>query len=217
MTSETVDFWFDVISPYAWLAAHELPRLQQAGLQIRARPVLFAALLNAHGNLGPAEIPAKRAHLAHDVLHRATMRGLNFQGPPHHPFNPLLALRMCCAQSDDAQRLTLATRLMRAAWEEGADLEQPAQLQALAAACGQDGAALLAAAASAAVKQSLQANAEAALAAGVFGVPTLEWRGELFWGADRIEHMLWRQAGHRPDLERIPTILARPASARRKP
>jgi len=71
----TLDVWFDPVSPYAWLALLSLDRLDAAGLRVRPIPVLFAGLLKAHGNLGPAEVPAKRTYLFRDVMRGAARRG----------------------------------------------------------------------------------------------------------------------------------------------
>lgn len=188
----TVQFYFDPISPFAWLAGRELHRLQAAGLQVIAKPVLFAGLLNAHGQKGPAEIPAKRDYIYRDVVRQAEQLGYPFQGPPGHPFNPLRALRMCIALANDAQRLQLACAMMQACWEQGADLYDLATLGRIADDCGLDGQALARAIESAEVKAQLLAATDAAIAAGVFGVPTFVLQGEMFWGRDRIDALLWR-------------------------
>jgi 2-hydroxychromene-2-carboxylate isomerase len=100
----TVQFYFDPISPYAWLAARDFPRLQAAGLQIDCKPVLFAGLLNAHGQKGPAEIPAKRVYTFYDVVrtaHRAATR-LPVSGaaqPSFQPLTPLAGLHRAFGQA----------------------------------------------------------------------------------------------------------------------
>jgi 2-hydroxychromene-2-carboxylate isomerase len=213
------EFFFDPISPYAWLAARSLARLEDAGvtLPIRVRfvPVLFAGLLKAHGNLGPAEVPAKRRYLFRDVMREAARRGLPFAGPPGHPFNPLAALRMCTALGDDDERHRLALALMTACWERGEDISDAAVLARLADAAGFDGKPLLERAAAPAVKQALAATTDAAIADGIFGVPTFRLDGELFWGSDRIETLLWRLEGGAIDEERLTAFLARPPLAQR--
>ncbi|MGZ5183448.1 MAG: DsbA family protein [Ramlibacter sp.] len=213
--SRLVDFYFDPISPYAWLASRSLERLEGTGLRIRFVPVLFAGLLKAHGNLGPAEVPAKRTYLFRDVMREAARHGLPFSGPPGHPFNPLTALRMCTALDDDEQRRKLALALFAACWEAGEDISDVAALPRLADAAGFDGEALLTRAATPAVKQALAAATDAAIAEGVFGVPTLRLDGELFWGGDRIETLLWRLNGGAIDEDHLAAFLARPPLAQR--
>jgi 2-hydroxychromene-2-carboxylate isomerase len=211
-----LDFYFDPISPYAWLAMRSLEPLDAAGVQVRFVPVLFAGLLKAHGNLGPAEVPAKRAYLFRDVMREAARRGLPFSGPPGHPFNPLAALRMCTALDDGAGRRTLALALTSACWENGEDISAPSVLERLANAAGFDGAALLARAGTPAVKQALAAATDAAIDAGIFGVPTYRMDGELFWGGDRVETLVWRLDGGAVDEDKLAAFLARPPLAQRK-
>jgi 2-hydroxychromene-2-carboxylate isomerase len=210
-----LDFYFDPVSPYAWLAMRSLDRVDAAGVQPRFIPVLFAGLLKAHGNLGPAEVPAKRTYLFRDVLREAARRGLPFAGPPGHPFNPLAALRMCTALDDDAQRRRLALALTAACWERGADISDTDVLRRLADDEGFDGAGLLAQAATPAVKQALAAATDDAIAQGIFGVPTYRLDGELFWGGDRIETLLWRLEGGTIDEVTLAAFLARPPLAQR--
>jgi len=210
------DFFFDPISPYAWLAARSLERLEDAGVQVRFVPVLFAGLLKAHGNLGPAEVPAKRLYLFRDVMREAARRGLSFTGPPGHPFNPLAALRMCTALGDDLERRRLALALMTACWERGEDVSDAAMLARLADEAGFDGHGLLARAATPEVKLALVAATDAAIADGVFGVPTFRLDGELFWGGDRIEALLWRLEGGAIDEDRLARFLAREPLAQRR-
>jgi 2-hydroxychromene-2-carboxylate isomerase len=153
--SRIVEFYFDPISPYAWLAARQCGRLDAAGVQLDFRPVLFGALLAAHGNKGPAELPAKRAYTMRDVLRIAAQLGVPVKGPPTHPFNPLRALRMCIALDDAPARRRFGLALMDAAWEHGHDLTDDAVLAGIARDCVLDGEALLARAGEADVKQRL--------------------------------------------------------------
>jgi 2-hydroxychromene-2-carboxylate isomerase len=214
--STVVEFWFDPISPYAWLAARSLARLEGAGLRLRFMPVLFAGLLKAHGNIGPAELPAKRSYTFRDVMREAARRGLPFAGPPGHPFNPLAALRMCTALDDEDARRRLALALMSGCWEGGEDISDAGVLARLADDAGFDGAALLERAVTPAVKQALAAATDAAIAEGIFGVPTFRVDGELFWGGDRIETLMWRLDGGGIDEAQLARFLAQPPLAQRK-
>ena len=210
--------YFDQVSPYAWLALRDLARIDAAGVPLRVVPVLFAGLLNAHGNIGPAELPARRAYVFRDVMREAARRGLRFAGPPGHPFNPLLALRTCTALVDEGQPRALAVALVTACWEDGVDISDASSLARVADELGLDGAGLLAAAGTAAVKGALAAATAQAVADGVFGVPTFRVDGDagLFWGADRVDALLWRVAGHGVDEGVLAEFLGRAALAQRR-
>jgi 2-hydroxychromene-2-carboxylate isomerase len=211
-----ITFYFDPISPYVWLAASAIDRLEAGGAQVRVQPVLFAGLLNAHGQKGPAEIEAKRRYTFRDVMREAAARQLTFVGPPGHPFNPLQALRMCQALTSETERRRFMHALLRATWELGADISDGATLQRLADACELDGTALLAAAQTPEVKAALLAQTELAIADGVFGVPTLRVGDALFFGGDRIEALERHLDGERIDEQVLAEFLARPPLAKRK-
>ena len=87
------DWYFDYLSPYPYLQMWRFKELPD-DLVVRPRPVVFAALLNHWGHKGPAEIPAKRRQTSFYTRWLAQQRGLDFTGPPRHPFNPLPLLRL---------------------------------------------------------------------------------------------------------------------------
>jgi 2-hydroxychromene-2-carboxylate isomerase len=175
--------YLDFISPYAYLAFEKLPEsLMGTTYRVDYRPVLFAGLLKHHGQLGPAEIPAKRAWTYRQVLWTAHAHGIPMQLPAAHPFNPLALLRLAlaCGEGGMANRYVCET-IFRHVWRGGADAIAPQRLAELQAVLQppRDPA-------SEAVKADLKANTEAAIAAGVFGVPTFAVDGKLFWGFDAL-------------------------------
>ncbi len=211
-----VTFYFDPVSPYAWLASHALARIEAAGAQVVFQPVLFAGLLNAHANIGPAEIPAKRAYIFRDVMREAAGAGLAFRGPPGHPFNPLQALRMCVAINAEDERRRFALAVMQACWEGGEDVSDTTVLLKLATACGLPAAVLQGAAQQPAIKMQLAADTDLAIADGVFGVPTFRVGSELFWGGDRIDALIRHLQGQRIDEQALAAFLAKAPLAERK-
>jgi 2-hydroxychromene-2-carboxylate isomerase len=123
---------------------------------------------------------------------------------------------MCIALDDAPARRRFGLALMDAAWEHGLDLTDDAVLAEIARDCGLDGTALLARAGESDVKQRLLDATNAAVAAGIFGVPTYRIDGEIFWGTDRIDALLWKLRGNTIDESLLAAVLARPASAVRK-
>jgi 2-hydroxychromene-2-carboxylate isomerase len=181
---KTLSFWFDPISPYAYLAFEHLPQaLEGCSYVVDYRPVLFAGLLGRWGQLGPAEIEPKRAWTFRQVAWQAHCLGIPLDTPAQHPFNPLALLRLglASAPAGGLPNRRVVELLMRHAWRGGADANAPERLQALTAAVAppRDPA-------SEAVKAELRAHTEAAIERGVFGVPSFELDGRLFWGLDAL-------------------------------
>ena len=183
-------FFFDYISHNAYLAWHQAPAIAaRHGLTLTPVPVLFGAMLSHYRQVGPAELPAKSRWMLRNVLRKAKIHGIPIAPPASHPFNPLLPLRVSCAVTDEALHLKLVDRLFRATWAEGRAVNEPEAVREVLAGLGLPADELLAAAATEPVKQRLRENTEQALARGIFGVPTLAARNELFWGFDDLEYL----------------------------
>jgi 2-hydroxychromene-2-carboxylate isomerase len=188
MTTRTIPFYFDFVSPYAYLAWTQIHQLaQRVNATVEPIPILFAALLDVHGQKGPAEVPPKRVYLFKDIFRRAHRLGVPFVAPPTHPFNPLLALRVACVPTSATERQRLIQGLFHTAWGRGQEIESRAAVTTVIQDVGLDPDPIMEAAASPAIKTLLRQKTEAALAAGAFGVPTMIVDGELFWGADALE------------------------------
>ncbi len=178
-----ITFYLDFISPYAWLAFEKLPEaLMEHSYSVTYKPILFAALLKHHRQLGPAEIADKREWTYRQVLWLARQHGIDLQMPASHPFNPLALLRLAlaCSESGQPNRYVCET-IFRHVWQGGLEAADTARLQTLA-----DQLAPVCEPGGDAVKQLLKANTDEAIARGVFGVPTFEVDGKLFWGLDAL-------------------------------
>jgi len=215
-----IELFFDFISPYAYLAWTQARALgERTGRTIEPRPVLFAAILNALGTRGPAEVPARRSYVMKDVLRAAHRAGVPIAPPPAHPFNPLPALRLVAAPLDPTLRWRAIDALFAATWGGGDGIDGPEQIARVLTAAGLDAAPLLAGAGSPEAKARLRQNTDEALARGAFGVPSLFVGDELFFGfhsfPDLEAHLRGDDpvAGHAALLERWATL---PATATRK-
>lgn len=178
MNTAPLPWYFDFISPFAYLQWRRLRR-DHPEVALEPKPLLFAAVLNHVGQLGPAEIPHKRRHTYRMVLWQARELGIPLVFPPAHPFNPLPALRLSLSAPDLQAAIDA---IFAHLWEHGRQGDSVETLREVAAALGIDDPA--AAVAREDVKRELLANGEEAMRLGVFGVPTLQVRGELFWGSD---------------------------------
>ena len=197
--ARSIRFYFDYISNNAYLAWLELPKLAaRFGWTIEPVPTLFAGLLGAHGQLGPAEVPAKAAWMWRNTARKAVLLGVPMNPPVHHPFNPLLALRVSSLPAGAEERARAISALMRAVWVDRQHVSEPEIVARVLDAAGLAGAQLVAEAQSDAAKARLRADTDAAIARGVFGVPTMVVGGELFWGYDDFPMLELHLAGRDP-------------------
>ena len=188
-----ITFYLDFLSPYAYLAFEKLPQaLMGISHLVVYQPVLLGALLRQHGQRGPAEIPGKREWTYRQVMWLAQRHGVPLQMPAQHPFSPLplLRLALACGAGPQPNRHVCET-LFRHVWQGGADANDPVRLAALTQAlaprrdpAGDE------------VKAALRSATEAAMAAGVFGVPSLAVDGRLFWGLDALPMLRDALDGH---------------------
>jgi 2-hydroxychromene-2-carboxylate isomerase len=174
-------WYFDFVSPFAYIGLHRLKELP-AELAIEFQPVLFAGLLGHWGQKGPAELPSKRRYTYRWTHWWAKSLGLPFRYPAGHPFNPLHHLRLAIACG---ARPEVVRRIFEAIWTTGADAAEPARFAALLNEFDLRREDLE----KPEIKNQLRSNTESAIQRGVFGVPTLEVDGELFWGADAIDFL----------------------------
>ncbi|MBC7548694.1 MAG: 2-hydroxychromene-2-carboxylate isomerase [Polaromonas sp.] len=190
---KSITFYLDFISPYAYLAFEQLPKaLEGISYSVRYQPVLFAAMLKHHDQHGPAEIAPKREWTYRQVLWLAHTLGIDLAMPASHPFNPLVLLRLAIARSAETapgepNRYVCET-LFRHVWCGGGDAVDAQRLaslqQGLFSAESAD--AVQALLGSEPVKTQLKKNTDAAIATGVFGVPTFAVDDKVFWGLDSL-------------------------------
>jgi 2-hydroxychromene-2-carboxylate isomerase len=173
----SIDWYFDFVSPYSYIALHRLDELPRP---VTCRPVLFAGLLNHWGQKGPAEIPAKRKWTYRWCTWWAANLGIPFRFPAAHPFNPMQHLRLALACDS---RLDAVKRIFASLWMSGTHADDPERFAALCRELSIDPSRL----ADPDVKDKLRKNTEEAAQRGVFGVPSFVVDGEAFWGADSID------------------------------
>jgi 2-hydroxychromene-2-carboxylate isomerase len=205
-----IDWYFDFISPFSYLAWQKVKTLPPATASLRPVPIVFGAVLAACGQKGPAEIPGKREFTYRHVLWQSRQEGVTLRFPPAHPFNPLPALRLCVAAGATVETVDAVFDWI---WGQGHAGDSLEALAPLAAALGVDPAAI----GSDATKAALRANTEAAIAGGVYGVPTLVFDGSMFWGNDA--HAFALAALHDPgvlDDPEMRRVGALPAAVQRQ-
>jgi len=185
MVRETVDWYFDVVSPYVYVQLDLLDQLASSAV-INPKPVLLGALFQHWGSKAPADIAPKRLHIHRHCAWLAKLQNRPYIMPKEKPYVVTLsALRLLCALGPTLQQVKLASNFIFA---EGGDPGTPEGLVALARSLGVEDPEPLVA--SEAAKLKLRHNTDEAISRGVWGVPTTFVRDRLFWGVDTLPMMI---------------------------
>lgn len=189
-SGKTVEFLFDVGSPFSYLAYHRISGFaQEHGASIIWTPVLVGAIFQATGNASPITIPAKGRYTMLELLRWAKRFGVTIRNNPNFPINTLPLMRGAVAMQmlgEESFQRYLSV-VFRAMFEQPRNLSDPAEIAAVLTEGGFDPARFQAMIGEQAVKDKLKANTEQAVARGVFGAPTFFVGEEMFWGQDRFD------------------------------
>lgn len=183
-----VEFFFDLTSPYSYLAATQLDGLaRRTGSEIVWKPLALGAVFKATGNAVPALCQPKARYMLADLGRWARRYGVRFQMNSRFPMNSMRGMRLIVAAEASGHSGALAQRLFAAAWAEERDIASDDELRIFCREAGLDPEPLLAAVETQAVKDRLRAYGEEAVARGVFGAPAMFIGDQLFWGNDRLD------------------------------
>tara|TARA_R110000787_G_scaffold110809_5_gene219489 strand:+ start:1231 stop:1833 length:603 start_codon:yes stop_codon:yes gene_type:complete len=190
--SKTIDFIFDFGSPNAYLAHKVLPGiLERTGAQVNYIPCLLGGIFKATGNQSPmmafGNVKGKLEYDRMEMMRFVKKHGLTkFRMNPHFPVNTLVLMRAAVAADMRGDLAPYIEAGLKAMWEDGLKMDDPAVYVEAMNAAGLDGASLLEATQDPDVKAKLVANTEAAVARGAFGIPTFYVGEEMFFGKDRL-------------------------------
>ena len=190
--TKTLELIFDFGSPNAYLTLKVLPELlDRTGADLIITPCLLGGIFKATGNKAPmiqyADAPAKMAYEHLEMQRFIAKHGLTkYRLNPHFPVNTLTIMRGAIVADDEGNLDDYVEAVNRAMWEDGLKMDDPEVIAAFLSANGFDGPALLARTQEPEIKAKLVANTEAAVARGVFGIPTFFVGEEMFFGKDRL-------------------------------
>ncbi|MCA9582287.1 MAG: 2-hydroxychromene-2-carboxylate isomerase [Myxococcales bacterium] len=186
---QELEFFFDVVSPYSYLAATQLHNLGQfSGVRVRWRPFFLGGVFQAVENEMPARIPAKAQYMIRDLQRWAQDYGVELRYPSVFPAKTLVAQRALIAagRGDEAGIEPFALALFRAYWVEDRDVSDPEVVAAVAQQVGLSGAELVTQAGTQPIKDALRDATDEAVRRGAFGAPTFFLGDEMYWGNDRL-------------------------------
>ena len=190
--SATIEFIFDFGSPNAYLAYRAFPPiLERTGARLAISPCLLGGIFKATGNQAPgvafAGVKGKLDYETLEMRRFIARHAIDrFRLNPHFPVNTLMLMRGLVAAREAGEEAAYLEMGLRGLWEEGLELDDREVLARRIDEAGLNSASLLAAAQTDRVKLKLADNTAAAVARGVFGIPTFFVGSEMFFGKERL-------------------------------
>jgi 2-hydroxychromene-2-carboxylate isomerase len=190
--STPVQFLFDFGSPNAYLVHKVLPSIEARGaVRFDHVPILLGGLFKLANNRSPmqafADIPHKLAYERQEMQRFIRRHGLSaFRMNPHFPVNTLKIMRGAVAAQSLGCSGPYVEAMFAAMWEQGRNMDDPAEIAAVLQAAGLDAAALMHKSQSPEVKQRLLDNTQQAFERGAFGSPSFFVGDELWFGKERL-------------------------------
>lgn len=195
-----IEIWFDFASNYSYLSAMRIEELARAReVAVIWRPFLLGPVFKSIGmdNSPFVTQKLKGAYVWTDMERQCRKYGLGWTRPTSFPRRSILPARIATFADGKPWQAEFIRRVMRLNFVEDRDIEDHAALSEVLASLGQDGPAVIAAAESDDVKQTLRDRTGEAQQRDVFGAPTFFVGDEMFWGNDRLDDALELAASQR--------------------
>ena len=190
---KTVEFYYDLVSPYSYLAHREVSRIcDEHGAELSLRPMLLGAVHNAVGLQAPIETEAKARYQARDIRRWAEHYGLPMDFPEPFPFRTLKTMRAAMFLEERGELEAFTREAFALYWEEGCapkglrEVDEDGPVSEAARRIGADPDEVLAGASTPEAKEALKKATGEAVERGVFGAPAFFVGDEMFWGNDRL-------------------------------
>lgn len=190
--ARTLEFFFDYVSPTAYLAAALAPGVvERTGADLQFKPFFLGGVMAGTGNQPPGTVVAKGAYLSLDLIRCARHIGIPFHFNPAFPMNTRTLTRATIGLED---RPELQHRFMNACWSRlwgrttPLDLSREENIRAMCEEEGFDTEEIQGFGQDEQLKTRLMKNTEEAIGRGAFGAPTFFVGEEIFFGHDRLDY-----------------------------
>jgi 2-hydroxychromene-2-carboxylate isomerase len=186
MTKE-IDFYFDFISPYSYLAHLKIKKTKN--INFNYKPVLLGGLHNLQGITAPAFIKPKLKHMIGDCDLIAKKDSFNFIWNSKFPINSLNIMRGYLFVNNESKNLYLNV-MFNAYWKDNLDISNLEILKSLLEKCKVDSNIFFNGIKDLKIKEELKKVTQDAHDKEIFGAPTFVVNNKIFWGQDRLEFAL---------------------------
>jgi 2-hydroxychromene-2-carboxylate isomerase len=190
---KTVEFYYDLVSPYSYLAHREVSRIcRENGAELALKPMLLGAVHKAVGLQAPVATEAKARYQAKDIQRWAERYGLPMTFPDPFPFRTLKTMRAAMFLKEKGGLEAFTREAFALYWEEGsapkglAEADEDGPVSEAARRAGANPDEVLAGASAPGAKEALKAATGEAVGRGVFAAPMFFVGEEMFWGNDRL-------------------------------
>ena len=186
---KSVEFYFDLGSPYSYLAYYRLLQIaEQQEIQIVYKPILLGGVFKATGNRSPIEVPVKGVYSILDMQRWAEYYQIPMQMNPHFPMNTLTLMRILTGvQLLHLEKFEQVLKLLfDAMFGTPQNLNELTVLAEVLKPSGFSVEDIMSMVQSDVVKQKLITETEQAIQRGIFGAPTFFVGDEMYWGQDRL-------------------------------
>ena len=187
---KTIDFYFDLISPYSYLAHKKIKLIkEEKNINFSYKPILVGGLHNLQGITAPAFIKPKLKHMVSDCNLIAKKNNFLFMWNSKFPINTLTVMRGYLFVNDDVKSLYLNT-MFEAYWKDNLDISNQGIFKTLLKKCKIESTSFFDGIKKATIKDELKSVTQKAHDNEIFGVPTFVVNNKIFWGQDRLEFAL---------------------------
>ena len=188
--TKTIDFYFDFISPYSYLAHKQLENIKQKKeINFNYKPILLGGLHKLQGITAPAFIKAKLKYMVNDCDLIAKKNKSNFIWNSKFPINSLNIMRGYLFVKNEIKELYLNV-IFDAYWRDNLDTSNKEILKTLLQKCEINLKDFLNGIEDIKIKDELKSLTQEAHDKEIFGAPTFILDNKIFWGQDRLQFVL---------------------------
>ncbi len=187
--TKSIDFYFDIISPYSYLAHKKIWILKNKKINFNYKPILVGGLHNLQGITPPAFIKPKLNHMINDCILFAKKDNFEFNWNSNFPINSLSLMRGYLFIENDKKESYLDI-MFDGYWKDNLDISKEENLIKLLKKCNIDENVFLEGIKDSKIKDELKSVTKEAHDKDIFGAPTFVVNNKIFWGQDRLEFAL---------------------------